>query len=101
MYYGLQNNSEVDIDGGIELLEEAQRGVSNMIGEIGGQKGNLQLQKDRYEQNQVFLKERIDNIDKVDVSEAITRFSQQQASMEASMLVITQMTRISLLNFLN
>lgn len=101
LYYGLQNNSEVDIDGGIQLLEQAQRSISNMIGEVGGQKSNLQLQKDRYEQNQVFLQERIDNIDKIDVSEAITRFSQEQAAMEASMLVITQMTQVSLINFLN
>ncbi len=100
LWYGLQNNSVTDIDGAIDLLEGAQSDVSNMLGEVGGQINGLNLISDRHDGNILFLQERVDDIEKVDITEALTKFSQEESTLQASMLVLGRLSNLSLLNFL-
>lgn len=100
LWFGLENNSLTDMDSAISVMEEAQSDLSSLIGEVGGQLSNLDLQKDRHDNQKLFLQEQVDQIDKIDVAEALTNFSQQQATIEASMLVITRVNNLSLLDFL-
>ncbi|MFT7144659.1 MAG: flagellar hook-associated protein 3 FlgL [Alphaproteobacteria bacterium] len=100
LWFGLENNSESDIDGAINLLNQAQVDLSNMLGEIGGQQSGFDLLKTRHVNTNLFLTEQVDNIEKVDIAEAMTRFTQQQTTLEASMAVITQLNRLSLLDYI-
>ncbi len=100
LWYGLENNSEADIDGAIGILESAQQEVSELLGQVGGELSNMTLVKDRHSTNNDILQERIDELNKVDIADAMTRFTQEQAAIQASMLVLTQLNQTSLLNFL-
>ena len=100
LWYGLENNSQTDIDGAITLLEQAQENINDMVGEVGGQQSSFTLQIERHTSNKTFLTERIDDIDKVDITEAMTVFTQQQAALEASMLALTRLSSLNLLDFI-
>jgi flagellar hook-associated protein 3 FlgL len=98
--FGLQNNSEVDLDGAINLLRQAQKDVADMLGQVGGDMAGFDLVKTRHENSQIFMQERNDELEKVDVAEAMTRFTQEQTALEASMAVSSRLSQLSLLNFL-
>lgn len=100
LWFGLANNSESDIDGAIDLLNQAQTEISNMLGEVGGQQASFDLLSSRHENTNLFLTEQIDNLEKVDIAEAMTRFTQEQTVLEASMSVTAQLNRLSLLDFI-
>jgi flagellar hook-associated protein 3 FlgL len=101
LWFGLENNSLGDIDNAISTLDSAQDDIASLLGTVGGQLNSMEQLTERHTNTGQFLQEQIDEIDKVDISEAITRFSQQQATLEASMMIITQVNRLSLLDFLN
>lgn len=100
LWYGLLNDSTTDIDGGINLLEDAQKELNDVTGQVGGQQSGFTLQIDRHKSSKTFLTERIDEIDKVDITEAMTTFTQQQAALEASMLALTRLSSLNLLDFI-
>lgn len=62
LWYGLENNSISDIDGAIDLLTQAQKDISDALGDVGGQISGLELVKNRHETSITFLNERIDQI---------------------------------------
>ncbi|HEX2859739.1 MAG TPA: flagellin [Alphaproteobacteria bacterium] len=100
IWYGLQNNSTTDMDSGIALLKNARSGVSSLLGEVGGQLSSLSLVSDNNDAQSQFIQTQLDGLQKVDVSDAMTKFSQQAATLQASMAIITQVNRLSLLDFL-
>lgn len=100
LWFGLENDSDVDIQGAITLLEEAENQLNNLSGEVGGQINGLRLTQDRHQNAVLFTQERVDDLEKVDVSEALTEFEQVKTQLEASMLVITQTNQLSLLDFI-
>lgn len=100
LWFGLENNSESDIDSAINLLNTAQVELSNMLGDIGGQQSGFDLLKSRHVNTNLFLTEQVDSIEKVDIAEAMTKFTQQQTTLEASMAVITQINRLTLLDYI-
>lgn len=100
LWYGLENNSISDIDNAITSLEAARTGLSVMQGRVGGQINTLDQISTRHSTQQQFLQEQLDGLEKADISEALTTFSQQQATLEASMLIISQVNQLSLLDFL-
>lgn len=100
IWYGLQNNSTTDMDSGIALLKNARSEVSSLLGQVGGQLSSLNLQSDNNDAQSQFIQTQLDGIQKVDVSDAMTKFSQQQATLQASMAIITQVNRLSLLDFI-
>jgi flagellar hook-associated protein 3 FlgL len=100
LWYGLQNNNVTEIDNAISVLSTAKTDLSGMQGTLGGQLNTLNQLSDRYTAQQTFTQEQLDGVEKVDVSTALTQFSQQQATMEASMLVISRVNQLSLLDYL-
>lgn len=100
LWYGLDTNSLTDIDSAIATLENARESLSVTQGQVGGQINTLDQLNTRHDSQKQFLGEQLDGLEKVDVAEALTRFSQQQATMEASMLIMTQLGRLSLLDYL-
>lgn len=100
LQFGLENNSEADIDNAIVAFQSAQTGVSSLLGDVGGQLNSLSQLEERHQNTNLFLEEQISSIEQVDVAEAITQFSQQEAVLQASLAVIARLNQISLLNFL-
>ncbi|MBI1363569.1 MAG: hypothetical protein GC134_06260 [Proteobacteria bacterium] len=100
LIFGLQNDSEPDLDGAIDLLRQAQKDLGSMQGQVGGDLAGFDLIKERHTNNQIFIQERIDDVEKVDVAEAMTKFSQEQATLQASMITITRLLNVRLLDFL-
>lgn len=100
LWYGLQNNSLADIDSAITTLQDARGSLSVLQGQVGGQINTLDQLDTRHGNQKQFMQEQLDGLEKVDVSEALTRFSEQQATLEASMLIITKVNQLSLLDFL-
>ena len=93
-------DSEADIDNAITTLDSAQTGISSLLGDVGGQLNSLSQLEERHQNTNLFLQEQIDSIEQVDVTEAITQFSQQEAVLQASLAVIARLNQVSLLNFL-
>jgi flagellar hook-associated protein 3 FlgL len=100
LWNGLQTNNLTDIDNAITVLKEARTDVSSALGRVGGELNTFTLLGERSTQQREFLTEQLNDLEKVDVAEAITTFSQQQATLEASMSIIAQINQLSLLNFL-
>ena len=100
LWYGLENNNVTEIDNAISVLSDAKTSLSSMVSDVGGQMNSVSQQVDRYTTQQTFIQNSIDDVEQVDVSEALTTFSTQQATLQASMLVITNMNQVSLLNYL-
>jgi flagellar hook-associated protein 3 FlgL len=100
LWFGLENNSESDIDSAIDLLNQAQIEMSNLVGEVGGQQASFDLLSARHENTNLFLTEQIDEIEKVDIAEAMSRFAQEQTTLEASLAVINRINQLSLLDFI-
>lgn len=100
LWFGLENNSESDIDAAIDLLNQSQTEVSSLIGEVGGQQSSFDLLSSRHENTNLFLTEQVDNIEKVDIAEAMSRFTQEQTTLEASLAVVNRVNQLSLLDFI-
>jgi flagellar hook-associated protein 3 FlgL len=100
LWYGLQNNNVTEIDNAISSINQAKGGLTTMQGLVGGQLNTLELVKDRHQTQQQLLTSQLDELEKVDVSEALTQFSQQQATIQASSALISRINQLSLLNFL-
>lgn len=100
LWYGLENNSETDIDAAIDYLNQAQTEISGLLGQVGGQQNSFDLLINTHENTNIFLESRISELQDVDISEATTRFAQQEAALQASMLVITRLSQLTLLDFI-
>lgn len=100
LWHSLQTNDTTEMDSSIATLNKAKESLSGMLGQVGGQLNTAQLVIDRQTNQQQFLKTQLDSVEKVDVASAITQFSQQQATMQASMAIITKVNQLSLLDFL-
>ncbi|MFZ2587966.1 MAG: flagellin [Alphaproteobacteria bacterium] len=100
LWYGLENNSLADIDNAISTLQTVRKDLSVLQGRVGGQINTLDQLGTRLDNQKTFSQEQLDGLEKVDVSEALTKFSQQQATLESSMLIITRINQLSLLDFL-
>jgi flagellar hook-associated protein 3 FlgL len=100
LWYGLQNNNVTEIDTAISTLGGSKTALSSTVSLVGGQMNNIDQLTERYTNQQSFLKTSVDGLEKVDVSEALTTFSQQQATLQASMMIITQVNQVSLLDYI-
>lgn len=100
LWQGLKTNNVTEIDTAIGTLNAAKTQLSSLVSTIGGQMNNVEQLTERYTNQQAFVQSSMDAIEKVDVSEALTFFSQQQATLQASMMIISQVNQITLLDYI-
>ena len=100
LWYGLENNDTNEIENSINALQDAQQQLTGLLGDVGGQISEMEKLDGRHESTMTFLKEKADDIDKADVTEALTEFQQQTTVLEASMSVMTTISRLTLLDFI-
>jgi flagellar hook-associated protein 3 FlgL len=101
LWYGLQNNNLTEIDSATSALTSAKTGLSSLLGNVGGQLNTIDLLSTRQTSQQSIITNQLNDLDQVDVSTALTQFSQQQATLQASMLIITKVNSLSLLDYLH
>lgn len=100
LWYGLQNNNVTEIDNATSALTSAKTELSSLLGQVGGQTNTANSVVTRQTNQQTFIVDQLDSLEKVDVSEALTRFSQEEATMQASMSLITTISQLSLLDYM-
>lgn len=100
LWYGLQNNNITEIDNATSALSAAKTGLSALLGDVGGQLNTVDLLTTRQTSQQDLLGNQLKDLEQVDVSTALTKFSEQQATLQASMLIITKVNSLSLLDYL-
>lgn len=100
LWYGLQNNNVTEIDNSISALGAVKTGISALLGDVGGQLNTVSLLTSRQTSQQDLIGNQLSDLEEVDVSSALTKFSQQQATLQASMLIITKVNSLTLLDYL-
>lgn len=88
------------IDRGLALVNEAIQDLPDVRGRIGGARAVLEKETTRMEDFQIALDESIGNIENVDLAEAISRLSEQEAQMQASLAALSRLRQVTLTNFL-
>ena len=84
----------------LDELDRVITGVLNGLGSQGVQAEFLTQLTERTEVRQLSLKEQIDELESVDVAEAITRLTQQENLFQLSLSLITRMNQLDLSQFL-
>lgn len=100
LWYGLENNDPLEIQNATAQLQQAQAGLSGLFGEVGGATAGLELIQNRHDGNIDFLEEQITTLEDVDVTEAISRLTQEQNAFQASLLVMSRLNSVSLMDFI-
>ena len=100
LWYGLQNNDTTEINSGIQALQASQSALGGLFGELGGSQAGLDLIAARHDENEDFLQERITGLKEVDVTEAISRFTEEQNAFQASLLVLSRLNQVRLIDYL-
>ena len=75
-------------------------GDVNLRGRIGGARAVLEKETIRMEDFQIALDESIGNLENVDLAEAISRLSEQEAQMQASLAALSRLRQVTLTNLL-
>lgn len=100
LWYGLENNDQTEIQNATAQLQQAQSGLSGLFGEVGGAMAGLDIIQSRHDNTKDFLKEQITNLDSIDVTEAISKFTQEQSAFQASLLVMSKLNSVSLADYI-
>lgn len=88
------------VERALELINQAVQDLPDVRGRIGGARAVLEKETIRMEDFQVAMDESIGNIENVDLAEAISRLSEQEAQMQASLAALSRLRQVSLTNFL-
>lgn len=82
------------------LAVEAMTDVPDIRSKIGSDRGVVELMKSRHQDFILFSQDSIGQIENVDITAAITRISAEQTQLEASFLLTSRLSQLSLVNFL-
>lgn len=88
------------VDRGLDLVNEAIDELADIRGRIGGSRAVLEKETIRMEDFRLALDENVSNIENVDLAEAISRLSEQEAQMQASLAALARLRQVTLTNFL-
>lgn len=100
LWYGLENNDQTEITNATAQLQQAQANLSGLFGEVGGATAGLELIQNRHDGNLDFLEEQITTLEGADVTEAISKFTQEQSAFQASLLVMSKLNSVSLADYI-
>jgi flagellar hook-associated protein 3 FlgL len=96
----LDADSAAFLIGEIANLEALIQNLGVFRGENGLNQKTIEATQERIDAEVVYARDFISNIEDVDAAEAITKLNQANFALEASYNVLSQVNRISLLNFL-
>ncbi|MFQ5494319.1 MAG: flagellin, partial [Phycisphaerae bacterium] len=82
------------------LINESITDIPDIRSRIGSDRQAIDRAKSRHEDFMLFTRESISNIEDVDVAAAVARIGVEQTQLEASFLLTSRLSRLSLANFL-
>lgn len=97
---GAQTDDTALLNTALDLSNQALTEISNYRNEVGSSLKIIEEVTTRHEDFQVFLQNQISSIEDVDVTEAMVRLSGDQTVLQASFLTLSQLSRLTLLDFL-
>lgn len=88
------------VDRALDLINEALEKLPDIRGRIGGSRAVLEQETARMEDFTLALDESVSDLENIDFAEAVSRLSEEQAQMQASLAALARLRQISLTNFL-
>ena len=100
LWHGLQNDNEQSLKGALDLINDAQEDFGSMLGTVGGEMKQIDILQQQNQNTEDFLAEQLQELQGVDSSEAISNLKQNEAILEANLMLISRMNSISLMDYL-
>lgn len=100
LWYGLENNDKTSISGAMDQINAAQDAIGTMLGQVGGEMRQIQTLQEQNQNTTDFLTEQLQQLQGMDSTEAIANLTQNEAVLEANLLLISRLGDISLMNYL-
>lgn len=100
IWYGLENNDDASLKGGLDLINSAQDNFGSMIGVVGGEMKQIDILQEQHENTGDFLAEQLQALQGVDSAEAISNLKSNEAILEANLSLMARQYQVSLLDFL-
>ncbi len=88
------------IDRALGLINEAMQRLPDVRGRVGGSLAVLEKETTRLEDFTLALDESVSDIENVDLAEAISRLSEEQAQMQAALAAMARLRQVTLTSFL-
>lgn len=88
------------LESALQLVDAALPKVADYRSEVGAAHAALDEINRGYDDAEVYLQRQISDIENVDLTEAITRLSQDQMVIESAMATIARLNQVTLANFL-
>lgn len=101
---GLINGDVLDdpvvLENSLGLIHESLGKIADYQAELGSRQSQLDRINQRHTDAEVYLENRISEIEDVDITEAITRLADDQVLLEGAMATIGRLNQLSLVDFL-
>ncbi len=88
------------LNSALDLLNSAMPKISGYRSEIGARQNALDRINDGHADAELYLQKQVSDIQDVDMTDAITRMTQDQMVVESSMATIARLSQLSLVDFL-
>lgn len=88
------------VDRALDLINEAIDMLPDIRGRIGGSQAVLEKESVRMEDFRLALDESVGDLENVDLAEAISRLSEQEAQMQAALAALARLRQVTLTAFL-
>lgn len=88
------------IDRALDLINEAIDELPDIRGRIGGSRAVLEKETTRMEDFRLALDESVGDLENVDLAEAISRLSEEEAQMQAALAALARLRQTTLTQFL-
>ncbi len=101
---GLINGDTLDdetvLENSLGLVHDSLSKIADYQAELGIRQAQLDRVDQRHADAEVYLGNRISEIEDVDITEAITRLAEDQVLLEAAMATVARMNQLNLVDFL-
>ena len=94
------SNDDTAISNTAAMVEEDRKALSNMRGRIGSQMRALGNRRNQIEDSIISMRTLRSDIQDIDFTEAITRYQNLYTALQANLMTGSQLTNVSLLDFL-
>lgn len=100
LYNSLVSDSQPDIEASIGSIDKALKHINIQIAKAGSMSGSLSRYESISENNEITDRERLSEIEDIDIVEAAADLSQLQTSYQASLAASSKIMRLTLADFI-
>jgi flagellar hook-associated protein 3 FlgL len=88
------------LENSLGLVHESLSKIADYQAELGTRQAQLDRINQRHADTELYLENRISEIEDIDVTEAITRLAKDQLLLESAMATIGRLNQLSLVDYL-